>query len=481
MAVVAKLLATLLRTAQVLATLYNTGCTTYFIVKLSDRNQITGKALAVEIISAAGFLWASFVLVFSICLLQKSFFQYFTVLGDLLFIGGFVAVTILLRDAWNGACNSRRQPVPWLERAGDNISTNCQLVKGIFIVSIALSVLFLLSVLTSFLAHRHAKKERAFGPSPSNNYTSGRGKRSRSRDLETAAMTGPSLAPPVGDNRPSHESKFTDVTERTNSDGLLTGTTPGVGREYLAPRGYAGPEGTVSPVPGTPTLRGKEHSHAGQYAMAGALVGGGAAAAAHHHHSLSNSSYSNPNDGLPTHPGPDDGITERIPTAVPEEAGPDRLGTMNTYGTNANSMYSELDNTTAVSTPSAYPMPGGYPSTPGAKGAMQPTGFYPAVNNATELPSSLRSNPHFYSREMDAGGYTAYTPPGHSPGQPQELGTGSRSGSRSEDHLNPATPEPDAARDEAGFGYGNGPGIIGGGSNEVSVLPELGREDGQRF
>ncbi|KAK6333976.1 hypothetical protein TWF696_002487 [Orbilia brochopaga] len=479
MAVIAKLLSTVFRTLQVLGTLYIAGCTTYFIVELSKQNRITGKALAVEIISAAGFLWASFVLIFSICLLQKSFFQFLTVLGDLLFIGGFVTITILLRDAWNGTCNNRRQNVPWLERAGSNISTNCQLVKGIFIVSIALCALFLLTLLTSFLAHHHSKKDRAYGPSPANNYTSGRGKRSRSRDLETAAMTGPALAPPVGDNRPSHESKFTDVTERTNSDGLLTGTTPGVGREYLAPRGYAGVEGAVSPVPGTPTLRGKEHSHAGQYAMAGALVGGGAAAAAHHHHSMSNgSSYGNPNDGLPSHPGPDDGVTERIPTAVPEEA-PERLGTMNTYGTNANSLYSELDNNTAVSTPSAYPMPGGYPPTPGAKGAIQPTAFYPAVhNNASELPSSLRPNPHFYSREMDAGGYTAYTPPGD---QPQELGTGSRSGSRSEDHLNTTTPEPDTARDEVGFGYGNGPGMIGGGGNEVSALPELGREDGQRF
>ncbi|KAJ6262658.1 hypothetical protein Dda_3470 [Drechslerella dactyloides] len=473
MAVIAKLLSTVLRCAQVLGALYNTGCVTYFIVELSKKNQITGKALAVEIISAAGLLWASFVLVFSICLLQKSFFQFFTVLGDLLFIGGFVAVTILLKDAWNGKCNNRRQNVPWLERAGSNISTNCQLVKGIFIVSIALSVLFFFTLLTSFLAHSHAKKDRAYGPSPANNYTSGRGKRSRSRDLETAAMTGPALAPPNGDNRPSHESKFTDVTERTNSDGLLTGTTPGVGREYLAPRGYAGVEGTVSPVPGTPTLRGKEHSHAGQYAMAGALVGGGAAAAAHHHqhHPSMSSSYSNPNDNLPNHPTPDEGINERIPMAVPEEA-PERLGTMNTYGTNANSLYSELDNTTTSGPPSAYamPMPGAYPS---PKPSVQPTAFYPAAHtNASELPSSLRPNPHFYSREMDAGNYTAYTP-----GQPQELG----SGSRSEDELNPMTPEPDQNRDEVGFGYGNGPGMIGGGSNEVSTLPELGREDGQRF
>ncbi|EWC43769.1 hypothetical protein DRE_07334 [Drechslerella stenobrocha 248] len=460
MAVIAKLLATVLRTAQVLGTLYVAGCTTYFIVELSKRNLIEGRALA----SAAGFLWTSFVLVFSVCLLQKSFFQFFAVIGDLLLLGGFIAITILLRNAWGGTCTRRRQNVPWLERGGSNIPTNCELVKGIFVVSIVLSILFFLTLSTSCLVHRHAKKERAYGPSPANNYTSGRGKRSRKSDLETVAMSGPSLAPPAGDNRPSHESKFTDITERTNSDGLLTGTTTGAGREYLAPRGYIGTEVAVSPPPSTPTLRGKEHSHAGQYAMAGALVGG--VAAAHHHNNKNGSFSNNPNDNLPTHPGPEDHAPERVPTAAPEE-GPERLGTMHTYGTNANSMYSELDNTTATSPPmTSYATPGTYP---GSQGSLQPTSFYPAVQNASELPPGLRPNPHFYSREMDAGGYTAYNP-----GQPQELGTG-------QTYEDAVTPEPDHNREEVGFGYGNGPGLIGGGSNQVSTLPELGREDGQRF
>ncbi|KAK6540626.1 hypothetical protein TWF694_008020 [Orbilia ellipsospora] len=421
MAVIAKLLSTIIRCAQVLAALFNTGVTTYFIVGLSNRNLIdgNGKALAVEIISAAGLVWAAFALLFSICLLQKSFFRFFVVLGDLIFIGGFIAVTILLKDAYSADCRNNNITVGFLQRGGSHLNVNCELIKGIFIVSIALCVLFAFTVLTAGLAQLSARKDRAYGPSPANNYTYGRGKR--------------------------------DITDKTNGD-LQTGTTS-AGREYLAPRGYAGTDATVSPVPSNTNLRNKEHSHAGQYAMAGALVGG-AATAAHHHHKKG-AGYGGVNDGLPNHPGPEDHTTEYIPTNAHEN--PERLGTMNTYGTN--SAYSELDPATA--TPSAYDIPGAYPA---SRNAIPPTAYYPA---ATELPSS--GNPHFYSSEMEAAGYNKPLPP-------QELGARGL-----EDHNEPLTPDLDRNREEVGFGYGNGPGMVGGGSNEVSTLPELGREDGRRF
>jgi len=60
---------------------------------------------------------------------------------------------------------------------------------------------------------------------------------------------------------------------------------------------------------------------------------------------------------------------------------------------------------------------------------------------------------------------------------PQEMGTGRKY----DDYLTPATPANDYNREEVGFGYGNGPGMVGGGSNQVTTLPELGREDGRRF
>lgn len=468
MAVIAKLLSSIFRVLQVLGTLFATGCTTYFIVGLSNRNLINGRALAVEIISAAGLVWSVFALVFSICLLQKSFFQFFTVFGDILFVGGFIAVAVLLRNAWDGDCNATNGTVRWLDRGGRNLVANCRIVKGIFIVAIVLCLLFFLTVLTSFLAHRNSKKDRAYGPSPANNYTYGRGNRNKNRDLETNSG-GPALVPPVADTRVSHESKYTDITEKTNDPALQTGTaTTGPGREYLAPRGYAGTDATVSPIASNTNLRSNDHSHAGQYAMAGALAGG--AAAAHHQHKKN--AYGEPHDTLPSHPGPEDHTTERIPQD-PERLGPmnNTYGGSSAYGTNTNSAYSELDTTNTVGTPS-YDMPGAYP---GSKQSVQPTAFYPAVNSHLPAPDTTGNNPHFYSTEMEAGGYQ-----NQNYLSPQELGTtgGPR---RYEDYQTPVTPLTDNNREEVGFGYGNGPGMTGGGSNQISTLPEMGREDGKRF
>ncbi|KAK6348704.1 hypothetical protein TWF718_006491 [Orbilia javanica] len=461
MAFIAKFLSTIFRVLQVLGTLFNTGCLTYFIVGLSNRNLISGKALAVEIISGAGLIWSVFALVFSVCLLQKSFFQFFTVFGDVLFVGGFIAVSVLLGDAWDGDCSDGEIIISWLERGGNNLTANCRIIKGIFIVSIILCVLFFITILTAFLAHRSSKKDRGYGPSPANNYTSGRGRRNKNRDLESTAAGDAALVPPIVDNRASHDSKYTDATEKTNDPALQTGTTTDTGREYLAPRGYTGAKPAAPPTASHPNVRSQDHARADQYAAAGALAGG--AAVAHHQHKKE--AYTANQDNLPLHPSPEDHTTERIPQD------PERLGTMNTYGTTTNSAYSELD-TRNTDVPSPYHIPGAYP---GSKGSLQPTAFYPAVNTH-ELPSDGPSNPHYYSSEMEAGGYQNY------PSQPpQELGTTTGETRKYEEFQSPVTPLADERREEVGFGYGNGPGMTGGGSNQVSTLPELGREDGKRF
>lgn len=84
------------------------------------------------------------------------------------------------------------------------------------ITTLPSSLLFILTAILQFLLIRHHKKEKRYGPSPSNNYTSGAGrtpfwKRNRNkhatRDAELAS------APAAGGfGRPSHDTGYTDTT-----------------------------------------------------------------------------------------------------------------------------------------------------------------------------------------------------------------------------------------------------------------------------
>ena len=90
-----------------------------------------------------------------------------------------------------------------------------------------LSVLFLLSAVMEILLNRHHKKEKKFGPSPSNNYTSGTGKKqpfwqrqkkTKTRDAELGAVGAGTAAVEEKHHhhsksmRPSHDTTVTDST-----------------------------------------------------------------------------------------------------------------------------------------------------------------------------------------------------------------------------------------------------------------------------
>lgn len=161
MPVITKSLSTLFRALQVLGTMYCVGVTTYFIVKIAKDRHSTpdGKTIAIEVISGAAFLYATFMLMLAICLLQKTFFQMLTILGDLLFCGGFVAVAVLLRHAAGQRCGgANASPAPtFLENADNRASINCKLTKGIFGAAVALAVLFFITALLALMAQARTK------------------------------------------------------------------------------------------------------------------------------------------------------------------------------------------------------------------------------------------------------------------------------------------------------------------------------------
>ncbi|KAK5078234.1 hypothetical protein LTS08_002924 [Lithohypha guttulata] len=249
---------------------------------VSDRNiSILNKWLAVEGMTGAATLYALLACVFILFLGGKSFFGYLGAFLDILFVGCFAAVAYYTREGTNSCNGFVRTPLGDGDSAsstlggygsdgfgagsGENLTyasslhTACIFNRVVFACAIIAIFLFLLSAVWQILMVRHHKKEKKFGPSPSNNYTSGtgktpfwkRGRRNKNRHTKDAETVGAMTAMPHGTAvRPSHE----------------TSTTLGNNTHYPEPKygeqGY-GHVRSGSPVYGEPGY-GQNHSAIGQ-------------------------------------------------------------------------------------------------------------------------------------------------------------------------------------------------------------------------
>ncbi|KAK4694507.1 hypothetical protein P7C71_g3088, partial [Lecanoromycetidae sp. Uapishka_2] len=125
---------------------------------------------AVEGISGGAVIYTAFAVVLTCFLGGITFFSFLGLVMDIIFCGGFVAIAVLARggvDSCSGVNNSPIGP-------GEHLS--CQLERVTFIVAIIGAFLFLVSAVLEILLSRAHKREKRYGPSPSNNYTSGYGK-----------------------------------------------------------------------------------------------------------------------------------------------------------------------------------------------------------------------------------------------------------------------------------------------------------------
>jgi len=162
------------------------GIYSYFLAVLADRNvSIPTYAKAVEGISGIATLFTIFAVVLTCCLGGMAFFGLLAVILNILIMGGFIAIAVLTRSAVH-SCSSNNIRAGPLGRAADsgfdnNVTysvsprTACRLNKAVFIVSIIGAFLFLVCALVQLLLVRSAKKEKRYGPSPANDYTSGYG------------------------------------------------------------------------------------------------------------------------------------------------------------------------------------------------------------------------------------------------------------------------------------------------------------------
>ena len=140
-----------------------------------------------------------------------------------------IAIAVMTRDGAHSCSGNVQTPLgngPSRSRQGfgsngqgdqityaASLGTACRLNKACFAVAIVGAVLFLLSALFQVFLMRHHKKEKRFGPSPGNNYTSGSSKKrfGFGRKKNNTAKSAEAGALPAN-NRVSNETGYTGTT-----------------------------------------------------------------------------------------------------------------------------------------------------------------------------------------------------------------------------------------------------------------------------
>ncbi|KAL8889974.1 MAG: hypothetical protein Q9215_002843 [Flavoplaca cf. flavocitrina] len=177
---------TFLRVVELLGSILILGITSYWLAVLSRRDDpIPTWEKAVEGIAGAAVLYTAFAVLLTFFLGGKTFFAFLAVVLDVCFIAGFIAIAVLARGGTN-SCSGDNPPSP----IGQGERTSCRLQTAVFAVAIAMALCFLVSLALQILLSRHHKKEKRFGPGPSNDYTSGSGKKRPFWKRNKAASTG---------------------------------------------------------------------------------------------------------------------------------------------------------------------------------------------------------------------------------------------------------------------------------------------------
>jgi hypothetical protein len=186
-----------------------------------------------------------------------------------------IALAILTRDGASSCKGNVRTPLgngPASSKEGfgsnnqgnqitysASLGTTCNLNTACFAVAIIGAFLFLLSALVQVMLMRHHKKEKAFGPSPTNGYTKGSGMKfwqrkkahrtTGHRDPEVgtipATTTGGLAATATHDYRPSHDTAFSGSTVAAPHNGYDS-HKPVQGGYHTAPVGTYGNPGTYN-------------------------------------------------------------------------------------------------------------------------------------------------------------------------------------------------------------------------------------------
>jgi len=212
------------------------GIFSYFLAKNNEADlPIAIWMRAVDGLAGSATLYTLLAILLTFFLGGIIFFAFIAIVLDILFIGAFIFVAVETRGAARN-CNTVTNQAFFGNGAtgvGNTSATPvqiCKLEETVFILAIILCFLFFCSAILQLVLGRHAKKEKRYGPGPSNNYTSGTGKRSRfgrgkkgmvaddpvdthtrdTRDVELGT-TGLATSTAAADIRPSADTAVTDT------------------------------------------------------------------------------------------------------------------------------------------------------------------------------------------------------------------------------------------------------------------------------
>ncbi|KAJ5097932.1 hypothetical protein N7532_004933 [Penicillium argentinense] len=189
-----------IRVLQFLASAVILGIFSYYLAILARHDlHIATWLKAVEGLAGAGTLYGLLGIIFVCCLGGVSFFAFLGVVLDVCFTGAMIAIAVLTRKGVDQCTGTVDTPLG-TGNASDDSQANlsfgmaCKLEKVTFAVAIIGVFLFLISILFQILLARHHKREKRFGPSPANGYTSGSRRRWWRRN-KASADTGADALP----------------------------------------------------------------------------------------------------------------------------------------------------------------------------------------------------------------------------------------------------------------------------------------------
>lgn len=150
----------------------------YFLAHLHRNNlPINNHLKAVEGISGLGVLYTLLALIFLCCVAGVIFASAIAILLDICFAGAFIYVASRLGGGTRSCdANLIETPIGNGNPRADSLYSNaCRMEKACLAVSIIAIFFFIFSAITEVFLARNHRREKRFGPSPHNNYTSGSG------------------------------------------------------------------------------------------------------------------------------------------------------------------------------------------------------------------------------------------------------------------------------------------------------------------